>query len=145
MSTDRKDLNGKHNPLLMPIEADKAFSEVSDYGNQKYGNRYTWQENKPQDGVDKYVAAAVRHGKAYAQTGELDAESGLAHIKQLLWNAAAACWHWERLQEERYAIQGKMKQIASQRQMEQMSTEQQQMYNKLQNYQPGQIVPGTSF
>src|SRR5258708_10331944 len=100
-NTDRKDVNGKYNPLLMPIEADKAFSEVSDYGNQKYGNRDSWKNNPAEEGVSKYVAAAVRHGKAFAQLGELDEESGLAHVKQLLWNAAAACWHWERLVEER--------------------------------------------
>src|SRR5258708_3122352 len=100
-NTDRKDVNGKYNPLLMPIEADKAFSEVSDYGNQKYGNRDSWKNNPAEESVSKYVAAAVRHGKAFAQLGELDEESGLAHVKQLLWNAATACWHWERLQEDR--------------------------------------------
>ena|SRR5260221_81614 len=127
MSTDRKDLNGKHNPLLMSIEADKAFSEVSDYGNQKYGNRNTWMENTPAEGVTKYVAAAVRHGKAYAQTGELDAESGLAHVKQLLWNAAAACWHYERLIEERGPARKK------------------HPLDYFQQNQPGPFVPGTSF
>src|SRR5258708_9239588 len=136
MSTDRKDVNGKHNPLLMPIEADKAFSEVSDYGNQKYGNRDSWKENTPEEGVYKYVAAAVRHGKAHAQLGELDAESGLAHVKQLLWNSAAACWHYERLVEERNAAPpGAVK-------WQEMTTEQQILMSKLQqNYQPGQIEP----
>src|SRR5258707_1192119 len=135
MSTDRKDVNGKHNPLLMPIEADKAFSEVSDYGNQKYGNRNTWKENKPQDGVDKYVAAAVRHGKAYAQSSELDEESGLAHVKQLLWNAAAACWHYERLVKER--DDARDKQLLS----IQKPGANQFQYNQFQN-QPGPYVPG---
>src|SRR4029077_5106713 len=130
MSTDRKDTNGKHNPLLLPIEADKAFSEVSDYGNKKYGNRDSWKNNTPEEGVTKYVAAAVRHGKAYAQSGEHDAESGLAHVKQLLWNAAAACWHWERLLEERQQYP-----IITQR----------DVYNPLSDYNPGQIVPGKVF
>ena len=124
MSTDRKDVNGKHNPLLMPIEADKAFSEVSDYGNQKYGNRDSWKNNTAEEGITKYVAAAVRHGKAYAQTGELDSESGLAHVKHLLWNAAAACWHYERLVEERGTARKR------------------HPLDYFQHYEPGQIVPG---
>jgi hypothetical protein len=97
---DRKDVSGKHSPSLMPIEADRAYSAVSDYGLAKYGNRYTWKENDPDEGIRKYLDAAIRHAKAHLQIREIDPESGLPHVYAVVWNAAAAVWHYERRRKE---------------------------------------------
>jgi len=97
-TVDRK-INDKHNPLLLPVEADIAFSKISDYGFAKYQNRDTWMANTPEEGIEKYLAACVRHAKSHMHQNEIDPESGLPHIYAVLWNAAAVCWHYERLKE----------------------------------------------
>jgi hypothetical protein len=96
-----KKINNKHNPLLLPVEADVAFSKVSDYGFAKYGNRDTWLANEPEEGIEKYLAACVRHAKAHIHQEEIDPESGLPHIYAVLWNAAAVCYHYQRLIDDR--------------------------------------------
>ena len=93
---DRKDVTGKVNPLLIPYEAVAAFSVISDYGFEKYGNRHTWMNNEPEAGVMRYLAAGARHSLKAAQGEELDPESGIPHVYANLWNAAVVCWHYER-------------------------------------------------
>jgi hypothetical protein len=95
LNEDKKDTNGKYNPLLIPIEALKAYSEVSDYGNNKYGGRDSWKHSPPADGYDTYSNAAARH-LHQAMIEDIDSESGLPHCYATLWNAAAAVWHYEK-------------------------------------------------
>jgi hypothetical protein len=97
--SDKKTTEGKHSPLLMPIEADIAYSKVSDNGLETYGNRDSWKENTPREGIAKYADAAIRHLKAAVQVGDMDDKSGLPHVYHALWNAAAAVWHYERAKE----------------------------------------------
>jgi hypothetical protein len=88
---DKKDTNGKYNPLLMPVEALKAYSAVSDYGNKKYGGRNSWKLGD----YAKYCNAAARH--LFDSTlQDVDSESGLPHCYATLWNACAAVWHYEK-------------------------------------------------
>lgn len=94
---DRKDLTGKHSPLLMPREADIAYSLVSDNGLEVYKNRNTWQENEPRLGLFKYADAAIRHLKDAVQKEDIDTKSSLPHVYHALWNTVAAVWHYERL------------------------------------------------
>lgn len=89
---DRKDTNGKPLPLLTPYEALTAFSKVSDYGNEKYGNRDSWTHNT--DGVLVYSNAAARHLFKSSQN-DIDKESGLPHLYHALWSVCAAIWHRE--------------------------------------------------
>jgi hypothetical protein len=90
---DRKDTLNKYNPLLIPIEALKAYSAVSDYGNKKYGGRESWK--LAEDGYEKYSSAASRH-LFYSTAEDIDSESGLPHCYATLWNAAAAVWHYNK-------------------------------------------------
>ena len=87
---DRKDVEGKILPLLIPYEAMVAYCKVSDVGNRKYGNRDSWRFAI--NGVETYSNAAARH---LFQNG-LDSESGLPHLYHTLWNVAAAIWHYEK-------------------------------------------------
>jgi hypothetical protein len=93
---DRKQVEGKPLPLLMPYEALVAYSEVSDYGLKKYGNRDSWTNSTC--GVDTYANAACRHLFQH-KTGSIDAESGLPHIYHALWSIAACVFHYEKLNE----------------------------------------------
>ena len=99
IGVDRKDVTGKVNPLLIPFEATKAFSVISDYGFKKYGNRDTWMHSEPEEGVSRYLAAGARHAIKAAQGEEIDPESGIPHVYAVLWNAAVVCWHYDKLKE----------------------------------------------
>lgn len=96
---DRKDVKEKADPLLIPHEAVRAYSKISDFGAEKYGNRETWKNSDPEEGVRRYLAAAVRHAFQARQTGDIDHESELPHVYAVLWNAAVAVWHYERFKE----------------------------------------------
>ena len=98
--SDRKTTEGKHSPLLMPVEADIAYSKVSDNGLQVYGNRDSWKENPPREGITKYADAGIRHFKAAIQVGDIDGKSGIPHVYHALWNAVAAVWHYEKMIKE---------------------------------------------
>lgn len=89
---DRKDVAGKLDPLLIPLEAVNAYATVSDYGQQKYGNRDSWQHSST--GVETYTAAAGRH-LFKSRTAAEDEESAIPHLYHALWSVAAAIWHLE--------------------------------------------------
>lgn len=91
--TDRKDVAGKLDPLLIPFEAVNAYAEVSNYGVEKYGNRDSWKNSTA--GVEVYTGAAARHLYKSRQQS-MDDESGLPHLYHCLWSVAAAIWHLER-------------------------------------------------
>ncbi len=93
---DFKDIADKPDPLLIPYEAIVAYSKVSDHGLKVHGSRNTWMNNTPEEGVAKYTAACGRH-LHQSRTEAIDTESGLPHIYAVLWNAASAIWHYDRM------------------------------------------------
>lgn len=93
---DKKDIEGKPLPLLMPYEAIVAYSKASDDGFKNLGNRDTWKHNDPKEGYIKYANAAARH--LFKLTFEdRDEKSNLPHIYPAVWNICAAVWHYERI------------------------------------------------
>lgn len=93
LKLDRKDTANKPLPLLMPYEALVAYSDISDVGNAKYGERESWKNST--NGVAVYANAAARHLFKLLQGEEIDPETGLPHYKAVVWNAAAVAWHYE--------------------------------------------------
>ncbi len=93
-NVDQKDTKDKHDPLLVLTESDRAVSLVSDEGFKKYGNRDSWKNNPPAEGLRKYLSAAIRHAKLGF---EIDPDGGLPHVYKVLWNAQAAVWHYEKM------------------------------------------------
>jgi hypothetical protein len=93
MESDLKEVDGKYNPLLFPVEALRAYSAQSDYGFKKYGTRDSWKENK--EGEYVYSCAASRH-LSESVYEKIDQESGMPHLYAVLWNVANAIWHLEK-------------------------------------------------
>jgi hypothetical protein len=89
---DRKDTANKPLPLLMPYEALVAYSNISDVGLKKYGERDSWRNST--NGVEVYANAAARHLFKLLQGEEVDSETGLPHYMAVVWNAAAVAWHY---------------------------------------------------
>lgn len=85
MGIDYKDIKGKL-PMqdIHPI-AMKSLAEVLRYGIEKYGekNKVSYKYGVK----DTYIGALLRHLNEY-QLGEInDKDSGLSHLKHLLFNA----------------------------------------------------------
>ena len=83
MPVGKKFDSGKLMLDLIPPEATRALGEVLTYGAQKYGAN-NWR------GVEaaRYEAALQRHLLAWKEGEQLDAESGISHLKHVLCNAA---------------------------------------------------------
>lgn len=76
---------GKLQYSLIPPVALRALAEVLTFGAIKYAPN-SWQE--VQEGERRYTDALMRHLEAYRDGETLDPESGLAHLKHLICNAA---------------------------------------------------------
>ena len=71
---------------LIPPSATKALAEVLTFGARKYKPN-NWR-NAPQEELNRYVAAAMRHFEAHRSGEYFDADSGLPHLAHCLTNIA---------------------------------------------------------
>lgn len=71
---------------LIPPSATKALAEVLTFGARKYKPN-NWR-NVPQEELNRYVAAAMRHFEAHRSGEYFDADSGLPHLAHCLTNIA---------------------------------------------------------
>lgn len=71
---------------LIPTSATKALAEVLTFGARKYKPN-NWR-NVPQEELNRYVAAAMRHFEAHRSGEYFDADSGLPHLAHCLTNIA---------------------------------------------------------
>lgn len=71
---------------LIPASATKALAEVLTFGARKYKPN-NWR-NVPQEELNRYVAAAMRHFEAHRSGEYFDADSGLPHLAHCLTNIA---------------------------------------------------------
>lgn len=74
---------GKVRLELVPPEAILAIGRVMTHGAEKYG-ALSYREVEP----ERYIGALLRHFMAYLEGEEIDPDSGLKHIEQVLCNAA---------------------------------------------------------
>lgn len=76
---------GKSNPLLLEedmVHALEAVNRVLDYGAEKY-ERAGWKKVE----LERYIAAMLRHQRAWLKGELIDDESGLPHIAHIACNA----------------------------------------------------------
>jgi len=71
---------------LVPPSAVKALAEALTFGARKYKPN-NWR-NVPQEELNRYVAAAMRHFEAHRSGEYFDTDSGLPHLAHCLTNIA---------------------------------------------------------
>ena len=81
----QKETEGKLRFDLIPPEVEKAYAEVLTFGTKKYSDR-NWEKGIPTDVV---IAALRRHLNQFQLGESVNAESGLSHLKHVLFWAAA--------------------------------------------------------
>lgn len=83
---------------MVPMEIVFAIAIIRQYGNNKYGDPWSWKRVA----IDRYVDAALRHALAFAGDYlSVDEESKLPHLWHLACNIAFLC---DMLKEELNAI-----------------------------------------
>lgn len=79
---------GKLQLSLVPTQIIKDVAEVRMYGNKKYGDSENWKTVE----VRRYVDALLRHTLEFVRDlNSVDAESGIAHYKNMACNMAFIC------------------------------------------------------
>lgn len=84
---------GKPRYDLVPPEMVHGYAEVATMGAKKYAPR-NWELGM--NWMETCGAALLRHFFAWSRGEDLDPESGLSHMKHVLWNAAALVTYQER-------------------------------------------------
>lgn len=89
-----KEVEGKLRMDLIPPEVEKALAEVFTFGTKKYDDR-NWEKGIP---FRACVGALKRHLNSWLMKEDINEESGLNHMKHVLFWAAALTFFIEKNQ-----------------------------------------------
>ena len=84
---EKKADKGKLRYDLIPPEILEALAEIFTYGFEKYAKPGEKESGWRDVEIERYEAAMIRHYIAWKKGEIKDEESGLEHLKHMLWNA----------------------------------------------------------